>query len=296
MKPHFLLLFSLFPAQVWAAACCGGGIAAPALIVGDERAQVTTSYSYSRVSDDVDDDAVWRSRDVSESIETFRIEAARTFADRFQMGGSLPVIRRLRQADSASGFGDVGLNLGYEYLPDWDYNPWRPHGLGYLTLVLPTGTSVTESEQTYQLDARGRGFWAFGAGTLLTKTWGNWDGSLRGEVHRSLAKHYANSRSSGTLHPGYGGDLGLGSGYSIKDWRLGAQVTWTYEDPVDVTGTITSRGSPQRLATLALSVGYLLPGDMSLIFSYSDQTLVGSPSNTNLARAAQIQLQRRWAR
>jgi hypothetical protein len=298
MKRLFLLIFSIgigFANRADAAACCGGGLALPALIVGDDRAQVTTSYAYSQVIDDVAADATWQTRDSVETSETFKLEAAHIFWDRWQAGFAIPIVRRTRGGYASSGPGDVAATVGYEYLPDWDYNPWRPRGLGFLQLTAPTGRSVYETDGPYQLDSRGRGFWTLSAGTLLSKVVGKYDLFTTIEGHRSFERSYQHTHLQETLHPGYGTDLGIGGGYNLAKLRFGGSITWSYEDPVDVTGTESSNGYAQQFATAALTAGYLFD-DWIASASYMDQTLFGQPLNTTLGRGATVILQRHWFR
>jgi hypothetical protein len=228
--------------------------------------------------------------------QTFKIEAAHIFQDRWQAGISIPVVDRSLAGDSSSGLGDVAGTLGYEYLPDWDYNPWRPRGLGFLQLTVPSGKAVYEADDTYLLDSRGRGFLALGAGTMLTKTFRKWDFFSEFDMHKSFAKNYSNSQSQGTLIPGYGGNFGLGCGYNLATLRFGTAVNWTYEDPVAVEGTIASSGSPQQLTTATLSASYLFDGEWATTVVYADQTLFGSPLNTSLGRGVTVLLQKHWMR
>lgn len=300
IRPSFAWISSLlflFAAQnAGAAACCGGGFAAPSLIVGDDKAQVTVSYAHSRIVSDVGTDELWRRRSSRESGETWKIDAAHIFADRWQAGFSVPVVKRSRGANDSAGLGDVSATLGYEILPDWDYNPWRPKGTGFLQLTLPTGKSIHESDNLFQLDSRGRGFWALGAGTVLTKSWGSWDVFASLDAHRSFRKEYANSQSSGRLEPGWGGNMGGGAGLSFSDFRVGSSLLWSYEEPVKVTGSSSSAGSFQRLATATLSGSYLFERQWAATLTYSDQTLFGKPVNTSLGRGAVLLVQRRWER
>lgn len=278
------------------AACCGGGFAAPSLIVGDDQAQMTASYSHSRVTDEVGTDQLWRRRQSRESGETWKIDAAHLLSDRWQAGLSVPVVRRTRAQAGSTGLGDLAATLGYEILPDWDYHPWRPKGLAYLQVTAPTGKAIHEADATYQLDSRGRGFWAFGLGALLTKTIRSADLFLGLEAHRALAKDYNNAQSSGRLEPGFGGSLGFGAGYSFADFRLGASLTYTYEEPVNASGSAASQGALQRFATAALSGSYLFHRQWAATLSYADQTKFGSPLNTSLGQSFSLLLQRRWER
>lgn len=301
MKRTFLLQFSLLPLLLtswnsWGAACCGGSIAAPALIAGDEKAEAKVSYSYAHWDNDVYTNGLWTDRKDNRFSETYTVEGAHIFADRWQAGMLVPIIKNSLGDTSIAGLGDVAGTIGYEYLPDWDYNPWRPKGLGYLQLIAPSGRPIQKSTATYQLDSRGRGFWAFGAGTLLTKIIGHWDVFANLNVHRSFPRTVDENSINGTLKPGWGGDFGLGGGHSWGEWRAGAGVTWMYEDAVNIEGATPSRGSAQRLATAALTASYSWSDDWTASVSYLDQTLFGAPVNTTLTRGATLQVQRRWSR
>jgi hypothetical protein len=291
-----LLICNAWPLASFGAACCGGGFAAPSLIAGDDRAQFTASYGYSAIHDDVGADSFWRKRDSRETGETIKLEAAHIFRDRWQAGASLPLVRRARAGDSSAGLGDLAATLGYEFLPDWDYNPWRPKGLAFLQLTLPTGRSANEANTTYQLDSRGRGFWALGLGTLLTKVYDPLDLWLSFDAHRSFPKTFATQGGAAKLSPGFGGNAGGGAGVSFGDLRAGASLTWSYEEPVRASGAVASRGSPQRYATAALSLSYLLPQNWAVTLAYNDQTRFGHPANTSLGRGGTFFLQKRWLR
>lgn len=300
MKLWFLLLFSTtnFALQqtAQAAACCGGGFAAPSIIAGDDKAQLTSSYSMTEVTvDHVDANGVWHKWDTHQQVQTIRIEGAHLVSDRWQAGFALPIVQRSRLEQSYSGLGDIALSLGYEYLPDWDYNPLRPKGIGFVQLTLPTGKSKAESDLG-GLDSRGNGFWSIGIGTLLTKTFGKYDAFSSIELHNSFAKDFSNSQMQGTLKPGVGGNFGVGGGYNLESLRFGASLLWSYEDPVDIKSSSPSSGSAERSASLTLSANYLANDDWAGTLSYSDQTLIGSPVNTSLGQTLSLIIQRRWAR
>jgi hypothetical protein len=297
LSSALVLLISL-QKLTFAAACCGGGFASPAIIAGDDKAQVTLSIAQTRVIiDSVDSTGIWRKSDVHQQVQVTKLEAAHILSDRFQLGTSIPVIERKRDSVRYSGLGDISTSMGYEFLPDWNYHPWRPKGIGFLQLIIPTGQSKADSE-VGGLDSRGNGFWALGAGTLLTKTWSRLDSFLSFDIHRSHAKRVSNSQFSGQLEPGWGGNFGLGVGFNNSNYRFGSSLTWTYEDPIKTTSDFGTRsdGSVERYATGLLSVSYLASDEWSGTVSFSDQTFFGSPINTSLGRSFAFQLQRRWGR
>lgn len=294
----FLLAVGLvgFALRAGAAACCGGGVSLPALIQGDERGQVSVQLlRQEMLVDHVDTEGLWRNTGVPAATETLRIEGAWLLSDRTHAGFVLPVVRRTRLDERHAGLGDVAGSLGYEFLPDWDYNPYRPKGVAYLQAVLPTGHGRAESERG-GLDSRGQGFAALGAGVVLTKAWGAWDALAGGELHHGFAKDVANAQLQGRLRPGWGGQAQLGGGYNTRAWRFGALATWTHEDPVDLEGPSPRSGRRERYATATLSAGYMAAADWSVTLSYVNQTWLGRPENTSLAAGAGVHLQRRWAR
>lgn len=297
MKLSFILLFNLFISQnVFAAACCGGGSAAASIITSDDKAQVSTSFtSMQVVVDNVDSEGIWRKWDDHQQVKTFRIEAAHIISDLWQVGAAVPIVQRSRLDKTYSGLGDVVGSLGYEYLPEWNYNQYRPKGIGFLQLTLPTGKAKADSE-VGGLDSRGNGFWALGIGTMLTKVILEWDFVTSLEVHKSFSKSVSNSNLQGTLQPGFGGNFGLGAGYNFKDYRIGSNITWTYEDPIKVAAISNSNGTVERYATAALSGSYMYDEEWSGSATYSDQTLFGNPVNTSLGRSLAVQIQKRWGR
>jgi hypothetical protein len=295
---HFALLSLLLkPSFVFAAACCGGGFASPSLIAGDHATQFTASTSLGEVVvDNVDGDGYWRRFENHTDLKTVRLEGATLLSDRFQAGFAVPIVSRSRLGQSFTGLGDLAATVGYEYLPDWDYNPIRPKGLGFLQITLPTGKSRFESENG-GLDSRGNGFFALGAGTLLTKTFDNVDTFVSLEGHKGFSKSVNTSILTGKLSPGFGANFGGGAGYNTEHFRFGGSVTWTVEAPVHVDGLGTNfDSSVERYATAALSLSYLASEEWASTLSYIDQTWFGSPVNTSLARSVALQFQRRWSR
>lgn len=297
-KLFFSLLILLTTENCFSAACCGGGFAAPSLISGDDKAQISTTLSSTQIIvDHVDATGVWRTTDAHQAIKTFKLDAAHIFSDRWQAGVSVPILQRDVDSKTYSGLGDVGLSLGYEYLPEWSYHPYKPKGLGFLQLILPTGKSRVESEVGGR-DSRGNGFWAIGMGTLFTKTWSQWDAFYSIDIHRAFNKEVSNSQFSGKLIPAWGGQTSLGAGINISEYRIGSSISWTYEDPIKMefqTGEIT-QGSLERYATASLGLSYLANDNWAGTFSFADQTIFGSPQNTSLGRTVSFVLQRKWGR
>lgn len=296
----WFLLFA-FQDTAHSAACCGGGMSVPTMIISDDRAQFSASFGHLDVAVDyVDSQGIWRRWEQHQSVQTIKLEGAHIISDRWQAGVSLPIISRHYGNENYSGLGDIATSLSYEYLSDWNYNPYRPKGIGFIQAMIPTGKSRSDSE-VGMLDSRGNGFWAIGAGIILTKSWLMWDMFVLLEWHRSFAKRISTSMVQGYVRPGRGSNLGLGFGYNWAMYRAGFSFTRTQEDPIETQfvgepRAVSSWQGQERWDTMALSLSYLQSEQWSWTINYSDQTVFGDPLNTSLGKSVGIQLQHRWAR
>lgn len=298
LKLSFSFFVLFFSAKSFSASCCGGGFALPSLITSDDRAQVTTSFSHGSVKADVTSGGIWYKRNYNDETQIYKIEAAHIVADTFQVGVTLPIQMRSRQIEnsqqSSTGLADISAVLGYEFLPDWNYNPYRPKGIGFISITLPTGKSIYES--TDGVDSRGRGFFAIGAGAAFTKTWTKLDAHSSFELHRSFDKVTSNENGYGNIKPGFGTSFTAGLGYNHGDYRLGGSLTWNYEQAVETDGYVNSVSEEQKFATANAVLSYMASESWSYSFTYADQSLFGTPQNTTLSQSVSLSVQRRWAR
>ncbi len=304
IKIIFFLWVLFLSQKIWAAACCGGGASIPSLILGDDRRQVSTQMSFGQTAVEyVDAQGLWYTSDESTATQTLKMDVAQIISDRWQVGVSIPWIQKIKAQEKQSGLGDISFNLGYEYLPDWDYHPWRPKGMGYVQILAPFGKSNEEATDLYKLETRGRGYWQLGMGTVLSKSKGAFDMSFSFEAHYSLKKQIHLEGQDGTAYPGWGGQVGPSLGFNLKNWRFGAAISWIQEDPVEIQdskGQAYSQSLFQRYANSSFSLTYMFPESQGEIWSstltYADQTLFGDPYNTSLERVVSILVQHRWAR
>ncbi len=257
----------------------------PALIAGDDRAQFSMSVGATNVViDNVDAQGIWRKSQEHQSIQTTKLEGAHIFNDRWQAGLSIPILSREFVNQKYSGLGDISTSLAYEYLSDWNYNPYRPKAIAFLQLRFPTGKARADSE-VGGLDSRGNGFLAPGVGTMLIKAWGRVDVFSVVEIHRAFAKNISNSL------------IEVGGGYNWSKIRAGLSLSESYEEPINIEmQNGIQRGGAERYGTVTALISYLPSEDWSWIFSYTDQTVVGTPTNTSLGQGVAVLLMRRWSR
>jgi hypothetical protein len=282
-----LNVLALAAPDAMGAACCGSSVAVPAIITGDDRAQVSASFSHMEIFTDVGSDSIWRRRARSETKETLKLEAAHIFKDRWQAGATVPLV------DGEQG--DLSLNVAYEFLTNWDYHPWRPKGFVYFQMTAPTGISPYDGKPPG--DVTGKGFYTPSIGAFLLKDVGRWDFYSGLLLRQPLARDFETADSSGRLHPGLGGQLSLGAGRRLsRELRLGALLVWEYDDPIKVTGPTPSSGAVERGCSAVASASYDLNGEKTVSFAYTDQSLFGSPTNTSLGRTVSVFFQKRWLR
>lgn len=289
-----------------AAPCCGGNSAAPAIIAGDDQAQMTASLTRGSVIGDAPGEGlpVFRADDDSETSWTYRVDGAVLLSDRFQAGASLPVasraIRKGESSASSTRIGDVRLNLAYEALPEWSYSAWKPRGFAFAQLTLPTGTSIHDSRERFAVDATGRGFYSVAAGALLQKRWSSWDAYVIPEAHYSFERSFGERGfGSSEIAPGWGGSVAVGAGIApVSDQlRFGIRVQPVFNQAMSIRNeTGGSRSTGQRSVDASLELTYLAADSWSVFATYTDQTLIGPAVNSTLSRTVSMAVQHRWER
>lgn len=302
-----LLLLTLFMSSTGnAAPCCASNAAIPSLIVGDEAALLSATASYGRVIGDAPSEglSVFRTADDNEITRTLRLDSTLLLADRWQAGVGVPLVQRTidrpGRSSEYSGVGDISLGGGFEYLPELDYSEWKPQGVGFLQLTLPTGRSIYESQTRDAVDVTGRGMTTVTLGTFLIKRWARWDASVIPEAHYSFERSLSDARGQSVLlEPTHGFSLSMGGGYSPRGsaLRFGGRVAPVYNQGRSVTidGRRMNTGFQYNWNTF-LECSYLVSDDWSLNSVYMDQTIFGPAINTTLDRSVSINLSRRWSR
>ena len=284
--------------RLHAAACCGGGASFPSLILSDDKAQIGLSAAYAKVIGDSPSSGkpVFRSANDKETIQTYTLDGATLVSDRWQIGTSIPYIRRSRTTSSAEnsewGLGDVSATLGFEALPEFSYSRWKPRGFLFFQLTTPTGGYIYESTAPFAVDARGKGFYTLSLGSFLIKSWGSWDASFRFALNKSLDRSFkAADGSTINIRPGLDFNAAIGAGFSPGggDWRIGLSINPTY------TGS-TNVGHYKLVWNSSLDVSRIIVRRWVLGLSYNDQTLLGPAKNTSLERSLALSLRYKWER
>ncbi len=258
---------------------------------------MTGTLSQAEVTDEALVNGQWLRRSDDNKSQTLKLESAVLLADRWQTGVSLPLINKeAANNPTESGVGDISLYLGHETFRELTYSKWKPRGVTFLQLTVPTGPSIYDSNRPTEI--RGRGFYSLGGGLALTKVWRVWDMNFSAETHYSFARSAAGAAFNGKAEvtPGWGASQTAGLGWNKKDLRLGTSLGFHYEAPIEISGSMTSQGQQQKAFVLAFSGSYMLNTESAFTFGYNDQTLIGNPVNASLSKTFTLSYQHRWPR
>ncbi|MEZ4814290.1 MAG: hypothetical protein R3A80_03675 [Bdellovibrionota bacterium] len=299
MKKLFYLICLVVAQQAAGAACCNSSAATPNIISNDSLAQISLSTSSAKVIGDAPSNgsAIFRKSNDDEWTHTLSLDATRVFADLWQVGAKVPLVYKSRSntssRSSAYGMGDVSGTLTYEFLPEYLYSAYKPKGYLFLQTTFPTGSNVYEARKTYAIDARGKGFYTFSLGSLLTKSWQRWDLSLTGVASKSLDKTFdAIDGSTIKVKPSYDFLASIGTGYSLtkqKDLRLGLSLSPVYTGASNVANY-------KLVWNSTIELNYFPASTWAFTLSYTDQTLMGPAKNTSLERSSSLSARYYFAR
>lgn len=291
----FCLGLLLYSAGAWSAACCGGAAQVPSLITAEDRRQWTNSVIYQKPLNQVDENGYWYPIKNSLTQEFIRSNYAQMISERAQIGIEIPIEQNSNlNGRSPTLLGDVLLTAGYRLRDETFSETWVPQILGFMSLALPTGRAVYESQDPLRLDVSGKGFYQPGAGILVIRGFGDVDAQFSLEVHHGLQRSFSSGLGSITYNPGLGGSASIGAGYNWSRWRWGGNLSQIYEDPLKISGQESS--SMERASTASLTASYLFPELLTLSLSFSNQQWFGDPLSTSLAQTWTVAIQKRWPR
>jgi len=182
----------LFPLNIWAASCCGGGSASSLILPKLATAMVDYSLSYENY------DGFWNTEGshiddpAGSDLNQFRTNLgfAYRLADRWQASITAPYVWNKNEypgIDSRThGFGDSTVGFWYENFDDvkcvWKVTNWKsliPAVYFGSTLTIPTGESAYSGEVDNSFDVTGRGSYRLDANLFIEKTIYPWSLSLQ---------------------------------------------------------------------------------------------------------------------
>ena len=282
----WLFLFCFLVTEFgWSGACCGSGARFPGYI----DTQASQQFSYLLEFNDfvyeyVSPSGTWYPNQQGLSIVTHRFEFSKWISQNWQSGIAIPFLQRHSVRGDSQGLGDLQWTQGYL---------WEPYEVViFAQLSLPTGQNRYAGSL---LEARGRGQWALALGYQKSHRHLAWDMVHSAQFQYLLGQTFARPEGSYQVGDSQAFSGLLGMGYTLSPFRLGAQLLYFYQN----SSTLRYQGSsnisqPESFTNLSFNLSWSQTADTQWIAQWTDQTLLGHPSNTNLGWISSVQWIRTW--
>jgi hypothetical protein len=299
------LLFASFlfftSSSTWAGSCCGGGAGSTQLMLGTTKAVFRSQYQ---------DKTILADSDLATKIQPrsdLLIETIRTLNNSFsyrtsylsQVGLNVPVVEKIRNINSewqsAQGLGDVQLNAGYEFYPEYNRHQFITQAFAFFQVTIPTAPSLFTTKRTDLLDTRGQGHYLYTPGILLLKRVGFHTFNFQGSLTYRPATHFQGgqlTQNSVTTESSLDHALSLSHSYSVNNqWSSMLTISRTYTQNKSTSLFI---GKTQSSLVYPLSIGAIYTTDnYDFTASYQDDFLIGPSYNQILGRAVSVGLIKR---
>jgi hypothetical protein len=222
----------------------------------------------------------------------YGLNAAYEVRDRHQVFANASFVqgeyRNFSVSQSASNPSDVLLGYSYEVLPEYTYSRWKP--IVYLSafINLPTGTSIYDDESLLEgAGVTGHGQTGLGLGFTIKKTLSPWTLVAQARMIRLFEEDFSVASVSGFNDGAISGIATYAS--SLWGLSLSGGLTWSFLTPRTlINQNLTSESSDFLAVVLALQK--VFSDEFSVSFSYSDQSLLGTPQFTLLNKVYSLNL------
>jgi hypothetical protein len=288
-----LILFLLTTSNSYSASCCGGGGSMPNIITGDNKAQISATVSNAAYTHHADENGKIESRynDNKEVSETISISSAYLISELSQIGITVPFKYNTHKtnstAEKSKGLGDLRFQYAYEFLPEYSFSYWKPRGFLFIEQFIPTSKSTYTATKPLRTDSMGKGFFTTAIGFSFNKVISYYDYNFLGEYHYSFEREFDDIKVS--PKGGASTMISLGLTPYLGSFRFGTSLLYSNEFSTKVEGGLISKSSNRYFYELGLTMSYFI-NDYSIGLNYSDQTFLGTASNTSLSKSLAITL------
>lgn len=287
----FLLIF--ISGHSIAGSCCGGSAGSTQIITGPQKYVFRANYQNKTLLADTSTKYQIDPRGdyELESIETTNLSSSFKFNDFWQMGLSIPIVRKTRNINqnwkSKDGLGDISINTAYEFYPEYSRHQFITRGFLYFQLTLPTAPSLFTTKDKTLLDSRGQGHTLYTVGSLFQKQFKSGVFTLQGSFTFRKGDEFKNNYFSNnsiitkdsldnTIQVGYAHDL-------TKELSLSSNISRSYQQKIASSAFIGEDRS-SLIHTTSFGLNYSL-NNFDYSFIYSDDFMIGPNSNSVLGRA-----------
>lgn len=296
----FFVFLAVTAVRAWSAPCCAGGSSVPGLITGDDRFLLSSAVTFEESNELARANGDRVKKSAADGGQTLTLRSTGVFADSWQFGFELPLVRRYQDvrsgAVSSTGLGDISLVGGYELISDTTYSTYRPKVILYSRFLAPTGRAIYEITNFGKDLPLGKGFPEWGGGVVAIKSWGRWDVTLNGQINWVLGRTFTADGSKNQFDSTYSWGGGLAVGYLFRFLPIRVATSASYLElghrDVHFQGT-TSLVSARSVWDTAVTLGARWTDEWSTHLVYNDQTILPG-RGADLSRSISVSIQRNF--
>lgn len=274
MSKVSILIFlstSVLASFVMAGSCCISSLQVPSLLLGPEVAKISISQAVSETLYRAEQNASWTPAADRQVSSTQKIDGGFRFQNDFQIGASLGFMQSVSQ-EGGNNLTDSSLSFAWGSFKT----------LFYSSILIPTGRSIYDQISADNFYT-GQGFWGLGLGVLSVQRLKFADFSGGVFVQDRLSR----STQFGPVDPGPLLQVSLNALKSYSEFKLGASLSHSHDQGVESQGE-------KRVTGFGLTAVFEVNAEDGLQLNYSDQTLFGKPTNSDLQRSWALAFRRQW--
>lgn len=265
------LSISILASSSFAGSCCISSLHVPSLLLGPEVAKISISQAVSETLYRAQQDATWTPVSERQMSAVQKIDGGLRFKNDFQFGASLGFMQSLSQ-DGGQALTDSSLSLAWGSATT----------LYYSSVLIPSGQSIYDQISADNFYS-GQGFWGLGVGTLSVKRFKFADVSGGAFIQDRLPR----TTQFGRLDPGPLFQISANIFKAYSDFRFGSSFSHSHDQGLPGQGE-------KRVSAFGVTAFFDLNESDGLQLNYSDQTLFGKPTNSDLQRSWALAFRRQW--
>jgi hypothetical protein len=258
------------------------------IITSDNQKEISLGYSHRTDIGQTNSDgkSTFNNSQIIDEKNSLNIGTSFLIKDQWQFGIKTSLVEKTVQKsgikETNKGFSDIDIQGSFEYLPEFNYHPYKPRGFVYFKTTVPTSQSIYDSESKILSDVRGSGLYSVSMGNFLIKKFDLITLKFGTEFSYVFGKNF-NSYKLKDFQK-FTVPLGIAYAISNSDFSIGLTDTFSYTFPKTTIGNISSKSSKEYFWDINTFLNYSKNRDSIWSLSYSDSTLVGKSINSPLYR------------
>lgn len=294
MKKYFIIyILIIFSLKVNASSCCGGGSSSSMIITSDNQKEFSFGIAHRSDIGQTNNSAqsTFNNDQIVDQKQTLSLSAGFLLKDYWQLalktGIAKKTVHKSGLKETNQGLTEVEAQGTYEYLPEYNYHPYKPRGFIFVKVSIPTSKSIYDSESRILSDVRGSGLYSLTLGNFLFKKTNDFTFKLGLDLTHTFGGNFKSIQLKN--YQKFSIPLGISYVVPNSDFSVGATETFNYTLP-KTTVALSSNGQNSKSSQeyywdLNFFVNYSKERDSIWSISYSDSSIIGKSVNSPLYRS-----------